>query len=323
MRWSDRLDTAMESLQRRPDDEVAVLLAGQITMEREQTTLFRNSLPIAIRGSSVSDDPYVGCIARKLLPPPRTIAVLKLNIARTERLRLEDITNVHCSVDDDWDTIPELVDSDHVSFSIGAPGTSAETPIVIILADSPSTSTEAAPRTSTSSTRGSDQQGHHPVAVVLRERFGDPTARYATAESLASSLPSLNVMDYVWGKYSFTAEMTDELEFKKGERIMVLEKDEDFQDGWWKGKNEMGNSGIFPRDYTTNVPPEGANKDDKSRLSTEPTSPDDLESSSSTESLNEDLQRKYDGLAKVYTQLRKEYIQVFNLVNSLSAENGR
>jgi len=34
--------------------------------------------------------------------------------------------------------------------------------------------------------------------------------------------------------HTFTAEHGDELEFKAGENIEVLEKDDAFGDGWWR-----------------------------------------------------------------------------------------
>jgi hypothetical protein len=34
--------------------------------------------------------------------------------------------------------------------------------------------------------------------------------------------------------HTFTAEHGDELEFKAGENIEVIEKDEAFGDGWWR-----------------------------------------------------------------------------------------
>ena len=38
----------------------------------------------------------------------------------------------------------------------------------------------------------------------------------------------------VYGVHDFDAENPDELSFKAGEKVVVLEKDEQYQDGWWQ-----------------------------------------------------------------------------------------
>jgi hypothetical protein len=67
--------------------------------------------------------------------------------------------------------------------------------------------------------------------------------------------------------HTFTAEHGDELEFKAGENIEVLEKDEAFGDGWWrvsqtlllykelinKGRNIRGEEGLFPATYIEEI----------------------------------------------------------------------
>ncbi|KAF8318114.1 hypothetical protein DL93DRAFT_2076077 [Clavulina sp. PMI_390] len=73
-------------------------------------------------------------------------------------------------------------------------------------------------------------------------------------------------MEYVWGLHPFIPEHDDEIEFKGGERILVLEKDDVYQDGWWRGTNHMGKTGLFPKDYTTNVPPASVNVSTPSKL---------------------------------------------------------
>lgn len=94
-------------------------------------------------------------------------------------------------------------------------------------------------------------------------------------------------MEYVWGLHPFTPEHDDEIEFKTGERILVIEKDEVYQDGWWKGTNVAGKTGLFPQSYTTSVPPAPVNMSTPSKLmgqaatlsalaeDEEPSSPDD------------------------------------------------
>ncbi|KAJ3317877.1 polar growth protein [Boothiomyces sp. JEL0866] len=55
----------------------------------------------------------------------------------------------------------------------------------------------------------------------------------------------------VYGKHNFSAEESDEISFKAGEPIIVLEKDENFGDGWWTGQNMNGDVGIFPMNFVT------------------------------------------------------------------------
>ncbi|KAI9206037.1 uncharacterized protein BJ171DRAFT_580112 [Polychytrium aggregatum] len=55
----------------------------------------------------------------------------------------------------------------------------------------------------------------------------------------------------VFGKHTFVAEEPDEVNFMVGEPILVLEKDELFGDGWWKGRNLRGEVGLFPANFIT------------------------------------------------------------------------
>jgi hypothetical protein len=64
--------------------------------------------------------------------------------------------------------------------------------------------------------------------------------------------------EYVWGLHNFIPEQDDEIDFRANERILVLERDEVYQDGWWKGTNHAGKTGLFPQGYTTSVPPHAA-----------------------------------------------------------------
>jgi hypothetical protein len=73
-------------------------------------------------------------------------------------------------------------------------------------------------------------------------------------------------MEYVWGLHPFIPEHDDEIEFKLGDRILVTEKDDLYQDGWWKGTNAAGKTGLFPQSYTTNVPPASVNVSTPSKL---------------------------------------------------------
>lgn len=55
--------------------------------------------------------------------------------------------------------------------------------------------------------------------------------------------------EYVYATYEFVASASDELSLRLDDRIEIIEKDELYGDGWWKGTNDNGQSGIFPKDY--------------------------------------------------------------------------
>ncbi|KXN84942.1 Protein pob1 [Leucoagaricus sp. SymC.cos] len=61
--------------------------------------------------------------------------------------------------------------------------------------------------------------------------------------------------EYVYALHDFVPENEDEVPFKAGERIEVVEKDELYGDGWWQGRNLSGRTGLFPVSYTTPAPP--------------------------------------------------------------------
>lgn len=67
---------------------------------------------------------------------------------------------------------------------------------------------------------------------------------------------SNNIPPYtVWSTHEFHAENDDELSFLPGEAILVLEKDEVYNDGWWQGKNRDGFVGLFPAGFVSQTPP--------------------------------------------------------------------
>ncbi|KAL7747098.1 hypothetical protein RI367_007594 [Sorochytrium milnesiophthora] len=59
----------------------------------------------------------------------------------------------------------------------------------------------------------------------------------------------------VYAVHDFDAEDTDEISFKAGDVITVLEKDDEFGDGWWMGRTTEGNIGLFPANFTSSHPP--------------------------------------------------------------------
>ncbi|KAI7872834.1 hypothetical protein BDF14DRAFT_1716364 [Spinellus fusiger] len=57
--------------------------------------------------------------------------------------------------------------------------------------------------------------------------------------------------EVVYVVHKFIAENKDEIALEVGEPVVVLEKDEKYHDGWWKGRSCHGNTGLFPVSYTT------------------------------------------------------------------------
>ncbi|KAJ6469653.1 hypothetical protein C8R47DRAFT_1200712 [Mycena vitilis] len=64
--------------------------------------------------------------------------------------------------------------------------------------------------------------------------------------------------EYVYALHDFLPEHEDEVSFHTGERIEVVEKDDLYGDGWWRGRNLAGRVGLFPQSYTTTAPPAAA-----------------------------------------------------------------
>ncbi|KAG1735024.1 hypothetical protein EDB19DRAFT_1638619 [Suillus lakei] len=61
--------------------------------------------------------------------------------------------------------------------------------------------------------------------------------------------------DYVYALHDFQPENEDEVDFRAGEPIEVIEKDDQYSDGWWQGRNLAGKIGLFPQSYTTPAAP--------------------------------------------------------------------
>ncbi|KAH8552505.1 hypothetical protein BGW37DRAFT_424072, partial [Umbelopsis sp. PMI_123] len=59
------------------------------------------------------------------------------------------------------------------------------------------------------------------------------------------------LMEVVYAVHNFEAENPDEIAFRIGDPITVIEKDEKFLDGWWQGRNPKGEMGLFPMNYTS------------------------------------------------------------------------
>ncbi|KAI9805799.1 MAG: hypothetical protein M1825_000413 [Sarcosagium campestre] len=74
--------------------------------------------------------------------------------------------------------------------------------------------------------------------------------RYQT-ESPRKALPGQMLLVI----HDFEARSPDELSLSKGDRIDLIERDDDFGDGWYLGRHVLnGKTGLFPEVYTTTVP---------------------------------------------------------------------
>ncbi|KAH9815184.1 hypothetical protein DFH28DRAFT_1057724 [Melampsora americana] len=66
--------------------------------------------------------------------------------------------------------------------------------------------------------------------------------------------PPPPILITVYAIHDFQAENPDELSFVAGEPIGVTEKDDQYGDGWWQGRNTKGAYGLFPQAYTSPQP---------------------------------------------------------------------
>ncbi|KAI9256935.1 hypothetical protein BY458DRAFT_588894 [Sporodiniella umbellata] len=64
----------------------------------------------------------------------------------------------------------------------------------------------------------------------------------------------MNRPETVYCVHKFTAGNADEIPMNVGEQVVIIEKDDEYKDGWWKGRNEKGQVGLFPVTYTTTTP---------------------------------------------------------------------
>jgi hypothetical protein len=60
-------------------------------------------------------------------------------------------------------------------------------------------------------------------------------------------LPHLTLPCHLPAADDFVARSSDELSLKKGDKVELLERDDEFGDGWFLGKHlTSGNTGLFP-----------------------------------------------------------------------------
>ena len=61
--------------------------------------------------------------------------------------------------------------------------------------------------------------------------------------------------NYVWAIFNFPGTTEEDLPLVIGDRIEVLMTDDEFNDGWWEGRNDAGRTGLFPKIYTAETLP--------------------------------------------------------------------
>ncbi|KAH9854887.1 hypothetical protein C2E23DRAFT_816005 [Lenzites betulinus] len=94
--------------------------------------------------------------------------------------------------------------------------------------------------------------------------------------------------EYVYALHDFAPENPDEVSFKVGDRIEVIEKDDLYGDGWWQGRNPAGQSGLFPQSYTSPNPPSSTIAfPDTTPSSSDPAAPQDGAGASALQPLQE------------------------------------
>ncbi|KAI8865988.1 hypothetical protein GQ42DRAFT_181600, partial [Ramicandelaber brevisporus] len=65
---------------------------------------------------------------------------------------------------------------------------------------------------------------------------------------------AVSASNIVYAIHDFIPENEDEVSFRAGEPIVVIERDDQFGDGWWNGRNLRGESGLFPANFVSPVP---------------------------------------------------------------------
>ncbi|KAI9322392.1 hypothetical protein BX666DRAFT_609843 [Dichotomocladium elegans] len=60
----------------------------------------------------------------------------------------------------------------------------------------------------------------------------------------------------VYAIHNFEAENDDEIDFRIGDPIVVVERDDKYMDGWWQGRNIHGHTGLFPMNYVSSEKPQ-------------------------------------------------------------------
>lgn len=88
---------------------------------------------------------------------------------------------------------------------------------------------------------------------VSEPNFGSPTVLRSDSDSstgVTDSPARLGMPFVVFVAHPFHAEEVDEISLLVvGDPILVTEKDDQYNDGWWRGVNIKGDSGLFPSNF--------------------------------------------------------------------------
>jgi len=93
--------------------------------------------------------------------------------------------------------------------------------------------------------------------------------------------------------YAYDATEENELSFGEGETILLIEKDDS---GWWRGRNQKGEEGVFPSNFVEVVGEEGA-------------------ATSGTVTVNADFQALYDYYAEDETELTIKEGEILHVIS--------
>ncbi|CAO3696903.1 unnamed protein product [Umbelopsis ramanniana] len=85
--------------------------------------------------------------------------------------------------------------------------------------------------------------------VASPKSIGSSTPATPPARSEPTSTPSKGIKAIVTHHYD--PDQEDELTLMKGEYVTILEREAD--DGWWKGVNERGETGVFPSNFVKEI----------------------------------------------------------------------
>lgn len=88
----------------------------------------------------------------------------------------------------------------------------------------------------------------------------------ATREGSKAEAPAGSILLVV---HDFVARSADELSLAKGDRIELIERDDDFGDGWFLGRHmNNGNTGLFPEGKQECIAPSRPTMEDWNLLTT-------------------------------------------------------
>lgn len=88
-------------------------------------------------------------------------------------------------------------------------------------------------------------------------------------EASSATTKKADVLLYVRCEYDFNTSSNEELPFKKGDVLEIIEQSEN---DWWMGRNASGQTGFIPRAYVKECQPPATNADQAQRTAASPVS---------------------------------------------------